>query len=66
MTDQGPLFAIEPYGDRWGVVIDDEVILVANTREGAESLVAEAVEVLRQSGFRRPPERRTFAGRDED
>ena len=51
-------FSVEPYGDRWGVVIDDEVVLVAQTRERAESVVAEAAEVLERSGFRR--ERRSF------
>ncbi len=53
-------FSVQPYGDRWGVVIDDEVMLVAETRERAESVVAEAAEVLERSGFRRRPERRSF------
>ena len=58
-------FSVQPYGDRWGVVIDDEVVLVSETRERAESVVAEAAEVLERSGFRRAAERRTFAGDDD-
>jgi hypothetical protein len=42
------------------VVIDDEVVLVAKTRERAESVMAEAVEVLERSGFRRPREPQSF------
>jgi hypothetical protein len=53
-------FSVQPYGDRWGVVIDDEVVLVAETRERAESIVTEAAEVLERSGFRRKSERRSF------
>ena len=53
-------FSVQPHGDRWGVVIDDEVVLVAPTRERAESIVTEATEVLQKSGFRRPRERRSF------
>lgn len=59
------LFSVQPYGDRWGVVIDDEVVLVAETRERAETVVAEAAEVLQRSGFRRTPERRSFADRED-
>lgn len=55
-------FSVQPYGDRWGVVIDDEVVLVSATRERAETVVAEAADVLEKSGFRRPRERRSFEG----
>ena len=53
-------FSVQRHGDRWGVVIDDEVVLVSETRERAESVIAEAAEVLKRSGFKRKPERRTF------
>lgn len=52
-------FSVQPYGDRWGVAIDDEVVLVAQTRADAESVVSTAAQVLEKSGFRR--ERRSFA-----
>ncbi len=65
MTDQTRQFSVRPYGDRWGIAIDDEVVLVANTLEEARSVVTEAAEVLTRSGYKRRPEKRTFA-RDED
>ena len=48
-------FSVEPYGERWSLVIDEEVVPVAETRERAESIVTEAAEVLERSGFRREP-----------
>ncbi len=41
-------------------MIDNEVVLAAESRERAESVVAEAAEVLKRSGSRRPREQRSF------
>ena len=58
-------FSVRPYGDRWGIAIDGEVILVANTLEDARAVAATAAEVLAYSRQRRGTERRSFL-RDED
>ena len=42
MTDQTRQFSVRPYGDRWGVAIDDEVVLVARTEEEAHAVAATA------------------------
>jgi hypothetical protein len=41
-------------------MIDNEVVLVAESRGRAESVVADAAEVLERRGFRRPREQRSF------
>jgi|GEM_PF-2763698 len=58
-------FSVRPYGDRWGIAIDGEVILVAATLEDARAVAATAAEVLAHSRQRRSAERRSFT-RDED
>jgi len=61
MTDRSPHFSIRPYGDRWAVVSGDEVVLVANSKASARSVVATADSVLEQSGIGPAAETRTFA-----
>jgi hypothetical protein len=58
-------FTVRPYGDRWGIAIDGEVILVAATLEDAKAVAATAAEVLAKSRQRRGAEQRSFA-RSED
>jgi hypothetical protein len=65
MTDPTRQFSVRPYGDRWGIAIDDEVVLVARTEEEAHAVAATAAEVLAHSRARRRGERRSFV-RDED
>jgi hypothetical protein len=43
------------------VVIGDEVVLVSETQESAESVVVTANDVLARSGIARGPERRSFS-----
>jgi hypothetical protein len=62
MTDQSRDLSVRPYGDRWAVVVGDEVVLVSNSRQDAESVVATANDVLAESGLRR--ERRSFSRED--
>jgi hypothetical protein len=65
MTDESPSLSVRPYGDRWAVLVGDEVVLVSQTQESAESVVVTANDVLSRSGIARGPERRSFSG-DED
>ena len=64
MTEPGQVLTIRPYGDRWAILVGDEVVLVSNSRESAESVVATANGVLDQSRIARGPEKRSF--RDDD
>jgi hypothetical protein len=61
MTDQTRQFTVRPYGDRWGIAIDDEIVLVANTLEEARAVAATAAEVMALSRSRRRGEQRSFA-----
>lgn len=65
MTDQTRQFSVRPYGDHWGVALDDEVVLVARTEEEARAVAATAAEALAHSRSRRRAERRSFS-RGED
>lgn len=60
MTDLSQTFRIRPYGDRWAIVLGDEVVLVSNSQASAEAVVATADGVLEQSGIGRPTEARSF------
>ncbi len=65
MTHPSQSLTIRPYGDRWAILVGDEVVLVSNTRESAESVVADANGVLDESGIARGAERRSFVD-DQD
>ena len=64
MTEQSQTLTVRPHGDRWAVLVGDEVVLVSNSREDAEGVVSEANDVLDRSGIARGPEKRSF--RDDD
>ncbi|MET3668037.1 hypothetical protein [Caulobacter sp. 1776] len=59
MTDQSQTFRIRPYGDRWAIVLGEEVVLVSNSQENAKAVVATADDVLHRSGIK--GERRSFS-----
>ena len=59
MTESRQTLSIRPYGERWAILVGDEVVLVSNSRKAAETVVAEAIDVLEQSGI--APEPRSFA-----
>jgi hypothetical protein len=61
MTDESPSLSVRPYGDRWAVLVGDEVVLVSETQERAESVVITANDVLARSGIARGRERRSFS-----
>lgn len=58
-------FSVRPYGDRWGIAIDGEVILVAQTLEDAKAVAATAAEVLAKSRKKRGGEQRSFASGED-
>ena len=61
MTDQTRQVSVRTYGDRWGIAIDDQVVMVARTEEEARAVAATAAEVLAHSRVRRGGERRSFS-----
>lgn len=61
MTNQTRQVSVRPHGDRWGIVIGDEVVMVARTEEEARAVAATAAEVLANSAARRRGERRSFS-----
>ncbi len=65
MTDQTRQVSVRPYGDRWGIAIGDQVVMVARTEAEARAVAATAAEVLAHSRARRRAERRSFV-RDEE
>lgn len=63
MTELSQTLSIRPYGERWAILVGDEVVLVSNSRKAAETVVAKAVDVLEQSGIASEP--RSFASRED-
>lgn len=61
MSSQNRQFSVRPYDGRWGIAIDGKVVLVAQTLEDAESVVATATEVMTRKELRRALERRSFS-----
>lgn len=64
MSSQNRQFSVRPHDGRWGIAIDGKVVLVAQTLEDAESVVATATEVMSQKELRRALERRSFSQDD--
>lgn len=65
MTNPSPTLSVRPHGDRWAVLVDDEVVLVSESQESAETVVAEANGVLDRSGIARGPEPRSFSDSED-
>jgi hypothetical protein len=61
MTGDSLSLSVRPYGDRWAVLVGDEVVLVSQTQESAQSVVVTANDVLARSGIARGPEQRSFS-----
>lgn len=61
MADQNRDFSVRRYGDRWAVAVGDEVVLVSQTREKAQTVLATAKRALVEGGVDRPSEPRSFS-----
>lgn len=65
MTNQNRDFSVRRYGDRWAVAVGDEVVLVSETHEKAQTVLATARRALVGGSADRPSEPRSFSNGDD-